>query len=204
MSQEASDQHALRDIDLMLNKHGRSTEQFGLPQVQHNNTEYDRLLNAFDRNEMLDVSQQLHQNLTEEQKAVFDRVTDAALNNKGGVFMLDSPAGTGKSYTTSAIAAHIRAQRKLVLCTATTGIAALVLPGGLTAHSTFKLPFGDESKQGSVCNIKAESERAQVLKRASLIVWDEIVMSGKYSPEALDLTLKDLRTVRNHLVVSAC
>ena len=66
------------------------------------------------------------------------------------------------------------------------------LPGGLTAHSTFRLPFGDKSVEGSVCNVPAESERAQVLKQACLIVWDEIVMSGKYSPEALDLTLKDL------------
>ena len=79
-----------------------------------------------------------------------------------------------------------------MLCTASTDIiAALILPGGLTAHSTFKLPFGDKSVEGSVCNIPAESERAQVLKQACLIVWDVIVMSGKYS-EALDLTLKDL------------
>ena len=61
--------------------------------------------------------------------------------------MIDAPAGTGKSFTQCAIAAHIRAQRKLVLCTASTGIiAALILPGGLTAHSTFKLPFGDKSE----------------------------------------------------------
>ena len=106
--------------------------------------------------------------------------------------MIDAPAGTGKSFTQCAIAAHIRAQRKLVLCTASSGIAALILPGGLTAHSTFRLPFGDKSVDGSVCNVPAESERAQVLKQACLIVWDEIVMSGKYSPEALDLTLKAL------------
>ena len=106
--------------------------------------------------------------------------------------MIDAPAELGKSFTQCAIATHIRAQRKLVLCTASSGIiAALILPGGLTAHSTFKLPFGDKSVEGSVCNVPAESERAQVLK-ACLIVWDEIVMSGKYSPRALDLTLKNL------------
>ena len=75
--------------------------------------------------------------LTVEQRHIFDVVTDAALNNKGGLFMIDAPAGTGKSFTQCAIAAHIRAQRMLVLCTASSGIAALILPGGLTAHSTF-------------------------------------------------------------------
>ena len=90
--------------------------------------------------------------LTVEQRHIFDVVTDAALNNKGGLFIIDSPAGTRKSFTQCAIAAHIRGQRKLVLCTASTGIiAALILPGGLTAHSTLKLPFGDKSVEGSVC-----------------------------------------------------
>ena len=84
--------------------------------------------------------------------------------------MIDAPAGTGKSFTQCAIAAHIRAQRKPVLCTASTGtIAALILPEGLTAHSTFKLPFDDKSVEGSVCNVPAESERAQVLKQACIL-----------------------------------
>ncbi|CAM9929129.1 unnamed protein product, partial [Sphacelaria rigidula] len=69
-----------------------------------------------------------------------------------------------------------------------------------TAHLIFKLPLGDEAVEDSVCNAKAESERANVLKRASLIIWDEVVitawirclMSSKYSPEALNLTLQDL------------
>lgn len=86
----------------------------------------------------------------------------------------------------------MRAHAKLVLCAASTGIAALILPGGLTAHSTFKLPFGDDAVEGSVCNVKAESERADVLKRTSLIIWDEVVMSSKFALEALNLTLQDL------------
>ena len=91
------------------------------------------------------------------------------------------------------IAADLRARGKLVLCCASTGIAALLLPGGLTAHSTFKIPFGDNLVQGSVCNVKAESERAEVLRRADLIIWDEIPMSDRLAPEALDNTLCDLR-----------
>ncbi|CAN0571068.1 unnamed protein product, partial [Ectocarpus sp. 12 AP-2014] len=192
LSTEASHQKALQDIDLMLNKHGRNTKQFGLPSVKHDSTEYDRLINAFSVPEMIKLSQQVVPKLTREQKDVFDTMTNASITNKGGVFMIDAPAGTGKSFTECAIAAHLRAQAKLVLCAASTGIAALILPGGLTAHSTFKLPFGDAAVEGSVCNVEAESERAHVLKNASLIIWDEIVMSGKYSPEALDLTLKDL------------
>lgn len=79
-----------------------------------------------------------------------------------------------------------------MLCTASTGIAVLILPGGLNAHSTFKLPFGDGAVEDSNFNVKAEAERADVFRRTSLIFWHEIVLSSKYSPEALDLTLQDL------------
>ena len=73
--------------------------------------------------------------------------------------MIDAPAGPGKTFTMTNIAADLRARGKLVLCCASTGIAALLLLGGLNAHSTFKIPFGDNLVQGSVCNVKAESER---------------------------------------------
>lgn len=91
-------------------------------------------------------------------------------------------------FTECALAAKVRPQGKLVLCAATTEVAALMLPGGLAAHSCLKLPFGDAAVEGSTCNVRAESQRARVLPRAGLIIWDEIPMSIKYAPEDLDLT----------------
>ena len=76
-----------------------------------------------------------------------------------------------------------------MLCAASTGIAAFILPGGLTTHATFKLPFGDDAVDGSMCNVKAESERADVLRRALFNIWDEVVMFSKFALEALNLTL---------------
>lgn len=107
---------------------------------------------------------------TQEHKAVYDAITKSAISEQGGVFMIDAPAGTGKTFTERAITANLRASGKLVICAASTGIAALILPGGLTAHSTYKLPFGDDTIEDSVCNVKAESQRADVLKRASWII----------------------------------
>lgn len=193
MSPSAAQQRALRDIDLMLSKHGKTTISVGLPAVEHDNTEYDRLLHAFDRNDMRKQADDLVPKLNTEQRLVFDAVSSSIESRKGGVFMIDAPAGSGKTFTMCALTADLRANGKLVLCTASTGIAALLLPGGLTAHSTFKIPFGDNLIEGSSCNVKSESERAQVLRRADLIIWDEIPMSNKFAPEALDLTLRDLR-----------
>ena len=52
LPQSAAVNAALKSIDLMLHKHGRSTNKYGLPKVHHENTEYDRLLGAFDRQQI--------------------------------------------------------------------------------------------------------------------------------------------------------
>ena len=135
LAQSAAVNAALKSIDLMLHKHGRSTDKYGLPKVNHENTEYDRLLGAFDLQEMQELADQLILQLTQEQKTLFDAITSSVIQQEGGVYMIDAPAGTGKTFTETTIAASLRARGTLVLCTASTGIAALVLPGGLTAHS---------------------------------------------------------------------
>lgn len=126
----------------MLNKHGRPTNQFGPPNVTHEHTEYDCLIAPFNMSEQAQFCRQMTPNLTSEQREIFDTVTTSALTNRG-VYMTDVPAGTGKTYTECAIASNLRAQGKIVLCTSSIGSEAFMLPGGLTAHSTFELPFGD-------------------------------------------------------------
>ena len=193
MSESSATDSALRQLDVMLAKHGKTTASVGLPHVSHPDTEYHRLLAAFNREDMRQEADGIIPKLNSEQRTVFDAVVNSVRNKAGGIFMIDAPAGSGKTFTMTAISADLRAKGNLVLCSASTGIAALLLPGGLTAHSTFKIPFGDNLVQGSVCNVKAETERAEVLRRADLIIWDEIPMSDKLAPEALDLTLRDLR-----------
>lgn len=55
---------------------------------------------------MTNLSQQLVPQLTREQRTIFDTITQAALNNEGGLYMIDAPAGTGKTFTECAISAH--------------------------------------------------------------------------------------------------
>ncbi|XP_071579754.1 uncharacterized protein [Temnothorax nylanderi] len=90
----------------------------------------------------------------------------------------DAPGGTGKTFVISLILAKVRSQKKIAIAVASSGIAATLLSGGRTAHSTFKLPLNVSLDQSS----------------ASLIVWDECTMSHKSHIDAVNRTLKDLRT----------
>lgn len=89
MTLNASANAALKHIGLMLNKQGRSPDQFGSPNVTHDNTEYDRLIASFGISEQAEASRQMTPNLTSEQRAIFDTFITSALTN-GGLYMIDA------------------------------------------------------------------------------------------------------------------
>ncbi|XP_028092911.1 uncharacterized protein LOC114293082 [Camellia sinensis] len=69
-------------------------------------------------------------------------------------------------------------------------IAALLLPGGRTAHSRFKIPINLD--EFSSCSINQQTELAKLIQEASLIIWDEAPMYHRYGFEAVDRTFKDI------------
>ncbi|XP_074317075.1 uncharacterized protein LOC141650993 [Silene latifolia] len=71
-----------------------------------------------------------------------------------------------------------------------TGIAALLLPGGRTAHSRFDIPI--ELFDDSTCNVKQNSQLAELLRETTLIIWDEAPMDHRNAFEALDRTMRDI------------
>jgi hypothetical protein len=78
----------------------------------------------------------------------------------------------------------------IALATASSGCAANNMPGGRTAHSRFKIPLKIENN--SVCNIKKQSGIAQLLRMATLIIWDEASMAKRQAIEALERTMQDI------------
>ncbi|XP_074283963.1 uncharacterized protein LOC141608516 [Silene latifolia] len=70
------------------------------------------------------------------------------------------------------------------------GIAALLLPGGRTAHGRFEIPI--ELFENSTCNISRKSQLAELIRMNSLIIWDEAPMDNRFAYEALDRTMRDI------------
>ena len=86
--------------------------------------------------------------------------------------------------------AYYKVKNQIVIPVASSGIAALLLDGGMTAHSKFKIPI--VVNELSVCNIKLQSPEAQAIRDAKLIIWDEATMANKYCFEAVDRLLRDI------------
>lgn len=130
----------------------------------------------------------------EGQSAVFNEIVAAIeATPQEAHFFIQGPGGTGKTFLYKALAAHFRALGRVTLCVASSGIAALLLPGGRTAHSRFKIPLA--INESSTCNIKKNSKLAAMIRATSLIIWDEVPMQNKYCFEAVDRTLRDVLDV---------
>ncbi|GFX59288.1 ATP-dependent DNA helicase [Trichonephila clavipes] len=74
-----------------------------------------------------------------EQSIAYDRIMRAITEQSGGLFFIDAPGGTGKTFLLSLILATIRSQNNIALAIASSGIAATLLDGGRTMHSAWKL-----------------------------------------------------------------
>ncbi|KAJ6951656.1 hypothetical protein NC653_040948 [Populus alba x Populus x berolinensis] len=90
---------------------------------------------------------------------------------------------------------YVRSEGLIVLVVASSGIASLLLPGGRTAHSRFKIPL--EVNESSTCEIKHNTHLSRLLEMTSLIVWDEAPMNNRYCFEALDKSLRDVLKLNN-------
>ncbi|CAN1135098.1 hypothetical protein LINPERPRIM_LOCUS15732 [Linum perenne] len=125
-------------------------------------------------------SHQLHSSLNSSQLTAYAAIIESVSKNQGKFFFLHGHGGTGKTFF----------EGKIVFIVASSEIAATLLPDGVTAHSRFKIPL--EVDNLSTCMVKKGTEVAELLKEATLIVWDEAPMVHRLSFEAVDRTLCDL------------
>ncbi|TFK72879.1 hypothetical protein BDN72DRAFT_745984, partial [Pluteus cervinus] len=107
--------------------------------------------------------------LNSDQRTAYDKVLSSIDEYRGQTFFLNGAGGCGKTYLYKALIHHIRGRHQIVLCVASSGIAALLLPNGRTAHSMFKIPI-DGLDLDSRCTIPKESNLAALIRAAIVIV----------------------------------
>ncbi|XP_019092275.1 PREDICTED: uncharacterized protein LOC109129103 [Camelina sativa] len=185
----------LRELQKLMKRNGCSLQKYKL--MPHISLEDVTLPNQlildelnYNREDLAKKHDGWKKMLTEEQKKIYDEIMEAVINDKGGVFFLYGFGGTGKTFLWKVLSAAIRSNGHIVLNSASSGIASLLLEGGRTAHSRFALPLNPN--ETSTCNMSRSSELGALVKEAKLIIWDEAPMMSKYCFETLDRSLKDI------------
>lgn len=184
-------------LQKQLADHSKTLEDFYLPIPVHNwagiggnpliNAEltYDTGVEAAFRDDITSRFNQDQAYCFQEIVTAIDRQPEAAH------FFLQGPGGTGKTFLYRAVCHHFRSLGRIVLCVASSGIASLLLPGGTTAHSRFRIPLDLHEK--SACGVSKSSDLAALLRQVSLIIWDEVPMQHRYCFEAVHRMLTDIR-----------
>ncbi|GJY55913.1 DNA helicase PIF1, ATP-dependent [Tanacetum coccineum] len=163
------------------------------PNAEYTMEGYNRLIydeTSYKKDELKNQHETMYGSLTSEQKGIYSTVMDAVANNTGGMFFVYGYGGTGKTFLYKTMSAALRSQGEIVLNVASSGIAALLLEGGRTAHSRFAIPIN--ILEDSMCHIPADSHLADLIRKAKLIIWDEAPMIQSYCYEAFDRTLRDI------------
>ncbi|CAN1153376.1 ATP-dependent DNA helicase PIF1 [Linum perenne] len=124
------------------------------------------------------------------QQLAHDAIMASIASDSGKLFFLYGHGGSGKTYLYNCVVAKVRSEGQIALVVASSGIAATLLPGGVTAHSRFKIPINID--HSSTCVIKKGTSLAHLIQQATLIVWDEAPMVNRLSFEAVDRTLCDI------------
>ena len=167
-------------LDNDLQKHGSSLRSYpSMPRVRlHWQTEVG---NPFIAQQLAyDVKEESYSahlslpQLNTEQREAFNLIWESIRLQSGKTFFLDGAGGTGKTFVYSSLCHSTRAEKWIALCVASCAIAALLLPSGHTAHSTFAIPV-QSLTEDSCCQIDKNGPHAEMLRRVRLIVWDEAV-----------------------------
>ncbi|XP_014298458.2 uncharacterized protein LOC106693783 [Microplitis demolitor] len=184
--------------DMVIAMSGKTLLQFGLTSPSREqeygiiNQQYLNEL-AYDTDKLTEEVIKSVPILNKEQKEAYESILNSVVSDSGRLFFLDAPGGTGKTFLINLLLAKIRSEKSIAIAVASSGIAATLIDGGKTAHSTFKLPLEMNHSDNILCNISKQSYMAHVIREAKLIVWDECTMAHKNAIEALNRTLKDIR-----------
>ncbi|XP_071941099.1 uncharacterized protein [Antedon mediterranea] len=133
--------------------------------------------------------------LTGEQKTIATDFLHMVNNKIPGIVFLDAPGGTGKTFLLKYLLHTIRSKGWIVIACASSGIAARLIPGGKTLHSTFKIPLDVQYRDHPTCSINKNSALASILRETRGLIVDEALMTHKSAYEAMDYTLRDITAV---------
>ena len=194
LSQDEVRQVSYNDFLLSLNdefeRHGKSNATFKIPMpeqlhdVHHIEDPSDYETDAvvyFDAN---------HPLLNEEQLQSFNIVANDITTGVGSLHTFDAFGGSGKTFLSNILLSYVCKLNKIARATAYSGIAATLLRLGKTFHREFKVPipcFND-----SCSSMKLNSEEAEFIRMACLIMIDEISMMHWNQLDLLDRLLREL------------
>ena len=110
------EQMVLRNIRDMLHSMGKDIESFPLPKIDEQHEMTDDIPREIIEETSIEVDPEdtsLHRNLNNKQRKAYDEILHAIDRQRGGIFFVDGPGGTGHSWPQYADKARLLWRRPL-------------------------------------------------------------------------------------------
>ena len=183
----------LVDIQQQLRDFGMQMIQFGLDEpdstLLNESSHVDLLADEIDINAE-SFFQANRSKLTQDQENIFNTITKHIDEDTGGLYAIDAPGGSGKTFLCNVILAYARKQNKIAIASALSGIAATLMVNGTTFHRRFGVPI--DCTEYSTSSIKPTSKEADIIRQACVIFVDEVSMMNNKLVDFLDRSLQTL------------
>jgi type IV secretory pathway ATPase VirB11/archaellum biosynthesis ATPase len=132
----------LQELEEILSKNGANIKNYNLPRRSNTCNTYsmNRLIQEemdYDTESLEEEANMSYLRLNEGQKDAFHQIVNSVIHNEPKFFFVSGHGGTRKTFLWNTIVSYLRAQKKIVLTIASSGVASLLLPNGRTAHSRF-------------------------------------------------------------------
>ncbi|KAH0769608.1 hypothetical protein KY290_013589 [Solanum tuberosum] len=125
-----------------------------------------------------------------EQAQAYNTILERVNSETPGLFFVDGPGGTGKTFLYRALLGKVRSEGMIALASATSGVAATILPGGRTTHSRFSIPL--QADETTMTNMSKQGGGAKLIRQAKLIIWDEAPMAKRHTIETVDRSFRNI------------
>ncbi|CAN7120703.1 unnamed protein product, partial [Brassica rapa subsp. narinosa] len=161
--------YALIEIKKLMKRNGSSLSVYeSMPKLPPKFKPIENLLILDELNYDLDELQTTHDRdilkMTVEQRLIYDEIIGAISEDRGGMFFVYGFGGSVKTFLWQILSAAVRCRGDIVLNTASSGIAYLLLQVGRTAHSRFSIPINPD--EFTTCSFPHGSDKANLIKEA--------------------------------------
>ena len=178
-------------------KANKYVNDFNLPIPSHENipTEFYRA-GKVDPEEKTFFEENIDK-LNVEQDQIWAKLNPLINRDEGGLFIIDAPEGTRKTFLHNVISEHIRKNHYVNINTALPGVEETFLKLGSILHSKFmfSIPYFEDSS----CTIKLDSEKAKIIAEKKIIFIDEFSMISNKLFDCLNRFLKTLMHLNEHM-----
>jgi len=190
---------ALEAIERLLQEHGKSTLDFALPRISIHSAEIHHEFSYFapQAHTLHATAQANLSRMTPNQLSIYNKLYHAAFSSspqRRKLHFLTGKAGRGKSSIIDTLVAMARSEGAIPIVMGTSALSVSNIDHGQTAHYMCRLPVTNDNT-GIVSSIPTNSDRADLLRAAAFIMWDELPMANVAVFEAVDILLQHIMDV---------